>query len=101
MPPDFWVNLCLIKLETAHWTPTDDSLVIAVTQKWELRPACGEFLEISMVGSDGVRKGKSVIARGEDATHSYSSDGIADLMIDFFLPLFLPLRFSCRFVWRM
>lgn len=54
-----------------------------------------------MVGSDGVRKGKSVIARGEDATHSYSSDGIADLMIDFFLPLFLPLRFSCRFVWRM
>lgn len=30
----------------SHWTPTDDSLIIAVTQKWSSRPACGEFMEI-------------------------------------------------------
>ncbi|KAG0141764.1 hypothetical protein CROQUDRAFT_51230 [Cronartium quercuum f. sp. fusiforme G11] len=48
------------------WAPTDESLVIAVTQKWSQRPACGEFLEISIPAKDGGRKGKSVIARVVD-----------------------------------
>ncbi|EGG07491.1 uncharacterized protein MELLADRAFT_105838 [Melampsora larici-populina 98AG31] len=44
----------------SKWAPTDESLVIAVTQKWNLRPACGEFFEISVAG------GKSVVARVVD-----------------------------------
>ncbi|KAH9820721.1 secreted protein [Melampsora americana] len=50
----------------SKWAPTDEALVIAVTQKWDKRPACGEFLEISIVANDGRRKGKSVIARVVD-----------------------------------
>lgn len=50
----------------SKWAPTDESLVIAVTQKWDKRPACGEFLEISILANDGRRKGKSVIARVVD-----------------------------------
>ncbi|EGG01817.1 uncharacterized protein MELLADRAFT_91896 [Melampsora larici-populina 98AG31] len=50
----------------SKWAPTDESLVIAVTQKWDKRPACGEFLEISIIANDGRRKGKSVIARVVD-----------------------------------
>ena len=39
----------------SKWTPTDDSMIIAVTQKWSARPACGEFMEIQTTD-----KGKKV-----------------------------------------
>jgi len=38
------------------WTPTDDSLIVAVTEKWSLRPACGEFMEITTQDDNKVSK---------------------------------------------
>ncbi|CAH7690576.1 secreted protein [Phakopsora pachyrhizi] len=49
------------------WTPTDSSLVIAVTQQWSGRPNCGDFFEISVTGkSQPLQLGSSVIARVVD-----------------------------------
>ncbi|SCZ88431.1 BZ3500_MvSof-1268-A1-R1_Chr10-2g02955 [Microbotryum saponariae] len=42
----------------SHWTPTDRSLVVAPTERWAHRPACGSFLRITAPGSK-----KSVVVR--------------------------------------
>ncbi|KNZ45959.1 hypothetical protein VP01_766g2, partial [Puccinia sorghi] len=42
------------------------SLIIAVTQKWTLRPKCGDFFELSVVDKHAGQIGKSVIARVVD-----------------------------------
>ncbi|SCV73715.1 BQ2448_6145 [Microbotryum intermedium] len=42
----------------SHWTPTDRSLVVAPTERWSHRPACGSFLRITAPGSN-----KSVVVR--------------------------------------
>ncbi|KAK9900437.1 hypothetical protein P389DRAFT_157107 [Cystobasidium minutum MCA 4210] len=45
------------------WTPTDESMIIAVTEKWSLRPACGEFMEITTQDDKAPR---TIIARVVD-----------------------------------
>ncbi|KAL7005889.1 hypothetical protein EMMF5_004625 [Cystobasidiomycetes sp. EMM_F5] len=50
----------------SRWTPTDDSLIIAVTEKWSLRPACGEFLELTTVDAKDGEENRSVVARVVD-----------------------------------
>lgn len=52
--------------QKSGWTPTDDSLVIAVTQVWKLRPKCGDFMELVVVDKHDGQVGKSVVARVVD-----------------------------------
>lgn len=56
----------MLTLSPGHWTPTDNSLIVAVTQEWPERPACGEFLEVALKGHGG-KPGKSVTVRGTSA----------------------------------
>ncbi|EFP75439.2 hypothetical protein PGT21_004596 [Puccinia graminis f. sp. tritici] len=52
--------------QKSGWTPTDSSLIIAVTQEWKQRPKCGDFFEITVVDKHAGQVGKSVIARVVD-----------------------------------
>ncbi|CAH7673254.1 hypothetical protein BY996DRAFT_4597498, partial [Phakopsora pachyrhizi] len=74
----------------SSWTPTDSSLVIAVTKRWKSRPACGEFFEISVVGKrQPLQLGDSVIARVVDLCGGCEAEvPQADLSKAAFLRLF-------------
>ncbi|OAV92490.1 hypothetical protein PTTG_06392, partial [Puccinia triticina 1-1 BBBD Race 1] len=52
--------------QKSGWTPTDSSLIIAVTQEWKMRPKCGDFFELVVVDKHVGQVGKSVIARVVD-----------------------------------
>ncbi|MBW0486221.1 hypothetical protein O181_025936 [Austropuccinia psidii MF-1] len=52
--------------QRSKWTPTDNSLVIAVTQVWSNRPQCGDFFELKVKGKHTGQTGVSVIARVVD-----------------------------------
>ncbi|KAI9601964.1 hypothetical protein KEM48_001253 [Puccinia striiformis f. sp. tritici PST-130] len=52
--------------QKSGWTPTDNSLVIAVTQEWKMRPKCGDFFELVVVDKHAGQIGKSVVARVVD-----------------------------------
>ncbi|WAQ91330.1 hypothetical protein PtA15_14A213 [Puccinia triticina] len=52
--------------QKSGWTPTDSSLIIAVTQEWKMRPKCGDFFELVVVDKNVGQVGKSVIARVVD-----------------------------------
>ncbi|PLW30279.1 hypothetical protein PCANC_23356 [Puccinia coronata f. sp. avenae] len=52
--------------QKSGWTPTDNSMIIAVTQEWKQRPKCGDFFELTVVDKHSGQVGKSVIARVVD-----------------------------------
>jgi len=43
------------------WTPTDDSLVMAATEKWSARPPCGSFHRLT-----APQNGNSIVVRMVD-----------------------------------
>lgn len=47
--------------QKSGWTPTDNSMIAAVTEQWGDRPACGSYLQLTAPGT-----GKSIVVRVVD-----------------------------------
>lgn len=73
----------------SRWTPTDEALIVAVTEKWSLRPHCGEFMEISTTDAPKGKENRKVVARVVDLCGGCKAEiAHADLSKAAFLKLY-------------